>query len=298
MENLTAQNMQVFSVPHAMAFEVTVVITSAIIIITSGLVIKQICEKDRRSRTDILFITASVSDVGVGLIRVPLGGLLAACGTFIKCSELILLLIIATDFFPSFSHTVTMVIAVDRLLAIKEKCSYNKFVTIGRLKIIIAFCFVTIIGYTFLSGYYPIYHRKSVVYLLLLRLCTSVVFPLILIVAYIYILFYVHKRSAAVSHFKVSGNNNNKRLNKTIMLILVSQVILTLPSISVQLAVILDIIIGAINVSSLLYYLMFSHWFTLLFNWQFFVNGVIFLINQKKKNNKKIKPAHVQIKKI
>ena len=278
MVNLTIQTLHVFSVTHATTFEVTVAITSAIIIITSGLVIKKICARERRSRTDILFITASVSDIGVGFIRVPLGGLFVACGPFIKCSELMIFLILTTDFFPSFSHTVTMVIAVDRLLVIKKKYNYNKFVTIGKLKIIIAFCFVSTLGYTFLSGYYSIYRRRYLVYFLILRLCTSVIFPLILIVAYIYILFYVHKRSVAVSHFKVSGNNN-KRLNKTIMLTLVSQVILILPSISVQLAVLLDMINGAINVSSLLYYFIFNHWFTLLFNWQFFVDGAIFLMN-------------------
>ena len=291
MVNLTIQTLHVFSVTHATTFEVTVAITSAIIIITSGLVIKKICTRERRSRTDILFITASVSDIGVGFIRVPLGGLFVACGPFIKCSELMIFLILTTDFFPSFSHTVTMVIAVDRLLVIKKKYNYNKFVTIGKLKIIIAFCFVSTLGYTFLSGYYSIYRRRYLVYFLILRLCTSVIFPLILIVAYIYILFYVHKRSVAVSHFKVSGNNN-KRLNKTIMLTLVSQVILILPSISVQLAVLLDIITSAINVSSLFYYIILNHWFTLLFNWQFFVNGVIFLIHQK---NVKIKPADVHI---
>ena len=277
-----------------MAFGVTVAITSTIIIITSGLVIKQICARERRSRTDMLFITTSVSDIGVDFIRVPLGGLFVACGTFIKCNELILFLILTTDFFPSFSHTVTMIIAVDRLLVIKKKYNYNKFVTIGRLKIIVAFCFVSIIGYTFLSGYYSIYLRRYLVYFLILRLCTSVIFPLILVVAYIYILFYVHKRSVVVSHFKVSGNNNNKRINKTIMLTLVSQVILILPSISIQLVVLQDIITGAINVSSLLYYIMFNHWFTLLFNWQFFINGVIFLINQR---NAKIKPADVRVEK-
>ena len=295
MENLTYQTLQIFSVPHAITFEVTVAITSAIIIIASGLVIKQICARERKSRTDILFITSSVSDIGVGLIRVPLGGLFVACGPFIKCSQLIIFLILTTDFFPSFSHTVTMVIAVDRLLVIKKKYNYNKFVTIGRLKIIVAFCFVSTIGYTFLSSYYSIYFRRYLVYFLILRLCTSLIFPLILIVAYIYILFYVHKRSVAVSHFKVSGNNINKRLNKTIMLILVSQVILILPSISVQLAVLLDIITGAINVSSLVYYIILNHWFTLLFNWQFFVNGVIFLINQR---TAKTKPADIHNKKF
>ena len=292
MVNLTIQTLQVFSVTHATTFEVTAAITSAIIIITSGLVIKKICARERRSRTDILFITASVSDIGVGLIRVPLGGVFVACGTFINCNELILLLILNTDFFPSFSHTIAMVIAVDRLLVIKKKYNYNKFVTIGKLKLIVAFCFVSTLGYTFLSGYYSIYRRRYLVYFLILRLCTSVIFPVILIVAYIYILFYVHKRSVAVSHFKVSGNSNNKRLNKTIMLTLVSQVILILPSISVQLAVLLDIITGAINVNSLLYYIILNHWFTLLFNWQFFVNGVIFLIHQK---NVKTKPADVHI---
>ena len=137
---------------------------------------------------------------------------------------MILFLILAADFFPSFFHTVTMVIAVDRLLVTKKKYNYNKFGKTRRLKIIVAFCFVSIIRYTFLSGYCSIYHRRYLAYFLILRLCTSGIFPLILIAAYVHILFYVHKRSVAASHFKVSGKNNNKRLSKTIMLTLVSQV--------------------------------------------------------------------------
>ena len=137
---------------------------------------------------------------------------------------MILFLILAADFFPSFFHTVTMVIAVDRLLVTKKKYNYNKFGKTRRLKIIVAFCFVSIIRYTFLSGYCSIYHRRYLAYFLILHLCTSGIFPLILIAAYVYILFYVHKRSVAASHFKVSGKNNNKRLSKTIMFTLVSQV--------------------------------------------------------------------------
>ena len=163
-----------------------VTITSAIIIITSGLVIKQICARKRRSRADILLLTVRVSDIGVGLIRVPLSGLFVACGTFVKCNELILFLILAADFFPSFFHTVTMVIAADRLLITKKKYNCNKLGKTRRLKIVVAFCFVSIIRYTFLSGYCSIYHRRYLAYFLILRLCTSVIFPLILIAAYVF----------------------------------------------------------------------------------------------------------------
>ena len=223
MENIATQTLQIFSVPHAIVFEVSCHHVSYYHHY-KWLGYKANCARKRRWRADILFLTVSVSDIGVGLIRVPLSGLFAACGTFVKCSELILFLILAADFFPSFFHTVTMVIAVDRLLVTKKKYNYNKLGKTRRLKIIVAFCFVSIIRYTFLSGYCSIYHRRYLAYFLILRLCTSVIFPLILIAAYVHILFYVHKRSVAASHFKVSGKNNNKRLSKTIMLTLVSQV--------------------------------------------------------------------------
>ena len=73
------------SVPHTVAFEVALSIISGVVIITSVFVLKHIYGKEIKSRADLLFITASVSDIGVGLLTLPLEGLYVARITFIRC---------------------------------------------------------------------------------------------------------------------------------------------------------------------------------------------------------------------
>ena len=73
------------SVPHTVAFEVALSIISGVVIITSVFVLKHIYGKEIKSRADLLFITASVSDIGVGLLTLSLEGLYVARITFIRC---------------------------------------------------------------------------------------------------------------------------------------------------------------------------------------------------------------------
>ena len=287
----------IISVPHVVAFEVAAFITSALVIVTSSLVIKYIYGKKRRSRTDLLFITLSVSDIGVGLIRIPLLGIFVACGIFVKCSASIYYFDHGTYIFPYFSCLVTTVIAVDRLLVITKNYDYKKIVTRGRLAMIVAFCFGLATVLTFLSGYNMFYRKRYSALFISIPLCINVIPSLILFVAYVYILFYVHGRSVAVSHCKVSGNNYNKKLNKTIMLILVFHVILVLPAVSLEFAFLPDIAAVYPDLKSIPYYKELYPWFNILWFCLYFINGIIFLINQRKKARKvEIKPVDVHLK--
>ena len=291
MKNLTKQvhvSLPIWSVPHLVVFELTIVIISALVIFTSFWVTKFIYSKERRSRAELLFATASISDIGVGLLRLPLGGLLVACTctTFVKCSTLMRCLIYACNFFPSFSYLITTVIAIDRLLLITKHYNYKTLITKGRLKIIVGFFFVLSIGYTFLAVYFGIYLERLLPFMIV-DLSVMLILPLIIVVAYVCTLCYVYRRSNAMSHWKVSGKINNKKLTKTIMLILSSQSIFILPYISLHLLILTELLNDSINVNSKLYHTL-VHWFFLLWNCQFFVNGMIFLINQRE-NTRKLK---------
>ena len=276
MKNLTEQAHISFPIclfAHLVVFESAIAIISALVMVTSFYVIKLIYSKKRRSRTDLLFATASISDIGVGLFRLPFSGLLVACTctTFVKCSTSVRYLKFTSNFFPSFSYLITTVIAIDRLLLLTKHNNYKTFVTRGRLKIIIGLAFALSAGYTLLAVYYG-------KYIFIASISFGVILPLIIVVAYMCILCYVYRRSNAMSHCKVSGKINNKKLARTIMLILVSQSIFILPFISLNLSI-------TISVHSKLYHTLL-HWFFLLWNCQFFVNGMIFLINQRENTRK------------
>ena len=290
MKNLTEQahiSLPIWSFAHLVVFEFAIAIISALVMVTSFYVIKLIYSKKRRSRTDLLFATASISDIGVGLFRLPFGGLLVACTctTFVKCSASVRCLIFTLNFFPSFSYLITTVIAIDRLLLLTKHNNYKTFVTRGRLKIIIGLAFALSAGYTLLAVYYGIYLQRLLPFIIA-DISVSVILPLIIVVAYMCILCYVYRRSNAMSHCKVSGKINNKKLTRTIMLILVSQSIFILPYISLHLSIATKHN-EYISVNSKLYHTLL-HWFFLLWNCQFSVNGMIFLINQRE-NTRKMK---------
>ena len=261
------------SVPGAVLFIVAAAIISALVITTSGLVLKELYAKVTKSRADVLFITLSASDIGVGVLKIPFGVVFTACQSFVKCSSSVLFLSSATYIFPFFSFLVTVVLAIDRLLIIRKSYNYTKFVTIRRLKGIVALCFVFTIGYTFLVCYGIYIVQLSIVYQLsLVYLSGMIILPLICIAAYTYVLFYVHRHSSTMSHCKVSGTDNNRRLYKTIMLILVFQFILNIPG---------SLIIIIYNLGIFPYCTLLP-WLDLLWFNQNYVNGVIFLVNHRK----------------
>ena len=103
--NHTHISLPSWSVPNAVMFEVATVIISALVIFTSCWVLRYIYLKDSRSRTDYLFVVTSITDIGVGLFRLPLSGVNITCKSFIKCSALIHYLLFSTIFpFIFLSH--------------------------------------------------------------------------------------------------------------------------------------------------------------------------------------------------
>ena len=278
LTNHTSVTLPIWSVPHAVVFEVAIAITSALVIVSSCWVLKYVCLKERRSRTDFLFAITSITDIGVGLLTLPFGGVNVACETFVKCSASITYLINAFIFFTLFSYLITAVIAIDRLLIITKHYKYKAIVTTERLKIIVAFLFVFSIGIMFLVSYEVIYLERHSAVFKIVFLSIMVILSVAIVVAYTYILSYVYRHSKAISYCKVSGKNN-KKFTKSIMLILISQVITILPILSLQLLYVLDIFCDFIDDDLELYYVL-SHWFFIIENCQFFLNGMILWINQ------------------
>ena len=296
MKNTTNQThvlLPSLSVPHAVVLEAAITIISPLIIFTSCWVLKYIYLKKRRSRTDLLFVITSITDIGVGLLRLPLSGVYVPCIAFIQCSALIRYLQFASIFFPLFSYLITTVIAIDRLLLITKHYKYKKIVTTERLKIIVAFFFVSSIGFSFFDVYYVSYLERHFTIYKIVLLSIMILLPLTIVVAYTYILCYVYRCANDISNCKVSGQNNNKKITESVLFILISQVITILPILSMQVLHTLGIFNDFINANLELCFILNS-WFEIIQSCQFFVNGMILLINQRKNTKKaKIKPEEV-----
>lgn len=271
-----------WSIPHAVAFEVSIVISSVLIIVTSSLVIHHIYCKVRRSRADFLFIVISLSDIGVGLLSQPSIGLFVLCFEYLECHESMYFVENFFFDFPwEFSYIVTTIIALDTLLVVTKQRRYENVITKTRLKTITALLFFLSLGFRICSRYIPYKHRglKGIFYAT--NLIINLILPMVIITAYIYILCFVFRSSRAMSHCKNGGVSVSKKLTKTIMSIFISQFIFIVPSLvltfrpSVQKGTVYMVV-----------YLL-TYWFAIFKNNQCFCNGIILLINQRRKLRQK-----------
>ena len=141
--NVTANLYSGDSITHIVTFEVAVVLGAIAIIISSGLVLRHIYCKVRRSRVDLLFIVLSISDIGVGSLSQTSLGISGMC-SHIHChmTRELHYSVLFLWFFPyTFSYTVTTIVALDTLFVVTKQHSYTNFITKRRLMYILVFFF-------------------------------------------------------------------------------------------------------------------------------------------------------------
>ena len=266
--------------PFLLTFQILLVIVSLLIVLSSSLVIKRIHNKKKKTRADEMFLILMISDITVAIISMPALGVLSPLWNELLTESVNgnKIPLVATAFcfeVPyTFSYTVTVIIAVDRLLIITQHKRYERIITRKRLKCIVAcaFTFVVVYGIVYsyvlpqkVSNEVTGHMRKS--YLIFNTVTMWVIFS-----AYIYILFFVNRRSSALKQSKHGKGNYSKKLSKTIFYIFACQIICILPYM-----IFLTVIeFGAVPPS-----LLVGPWIALLRNTQSFCDGLILLHNQK-----------------
>ena len=91
-------------------------------------------------------------------------------------------------FFPyMFSHTVTTIMAIDRLLVVTKHQFYENFVTRRILKGAVAFSLALSVGFCTWFTYTKYHTVGSYVLSYIMNLTINVVSPVIILVAYIYL---------------------------------------------------------------------------------------------------------------
>ena len=267
-----------WSFSHLIIFEAVSVLNSIMIIVVSVLVLCHIYGKTRRSRADLMFLVLSISDIGVGLLSQTAVGIFSLCTSYISCgySNGFLSVIVFYAFFPyTFSHILTTITAADRLFVITKQLLYENFVTKRRLKSIIAFALVSSIGccaWTAYTFYARKFDQSDIIHLVI-----NVIFPGIIIAAYVYILYFVYRRSNPMSQCKSSGNKDFNRLTRTIIFIFITQIICVVPYQILW----FDEYMGN-SLTELL-----DDWSFLLRNSSSFFNGIILLLNERRKTRRK-----------
>ena len=277
--NVTANPYSGDSIALLVVYEVATALSAIMIIITSGLVLRYIYGKFRRSRADLLFIILSISDIGVGSLSQTILGISRICiyKDFCKIGVLGFFM-----FFPYiFSFIVTTIVAIDRLFFVTKQHSYTDLITKRRLACILAFFFAISIGLcTWLT--YELLADRQVLVSLIVYVVFDLALSVMIIGAYIFILCFAYRRSKTVSHCKSNGNRDFKRLTKTIMFIFVSQVIFNFPHQFFMLCPVPEIF-ELVQPENILL------WTLMLRNNSSLFNGVILLLRERRKRKNKTK---------
>ena len=277
--NVTANPYSGDSITSLVVFEVATALSAIMIIITSGLVLRHIYGKFRRSRADLLFIILSISDIGVGSLSQTILGISRICIYKDFCKIGVLGFFV---FFPYiFSFIVTTVVAIDRLFFVTKQHNYTDLITKRRLACILAFFFAISIGHcTWLT--YEFRADRQVLVPLFIYFVSNLALSILIIGAYIFILCFAYRRSKTVSDCKSNGNRDFKRLTKTIMFIFVSQVIFNFPHQLVVLGPIFKILDQVQRRDIII-------WTFMLRNNSSLFNGVILLLHERRKRKNKTK---------
>ena len=292
--NSSLSDIALYQEPVLCIFEISVVIVSLAIISTSSLVIHHIVKvKEKKSRTDFIFIILSASDIMVGLITVPINGIYWYFT--VKEPTLPSLLSSAFIFFGDFpyyfSYLVTAVIAVDRLLVIALDQKYKEIIKRKVLKKVITALFLFTITYSTVCTYFVKLdsHNKDILKWLgfgyyIMGLSSAS----IIILAYFYILYFVWKSSNLTKSGKHYDRKcNRQRLARTIMYILISQLACMFPY-----SIFWMIEVSFIKLANI------GPWLCLLRNCQCFCNAIILIhsIKKEKQSSKQVESRMVLIK--
>ena len=197
--------------------------TFAAIIIINSVLLWRLVSKLKKTRSNILFMFLSVSDIFVAIISISVLALAVFKtdfkGCFIPCDVFVVL-----HYFPyAYSWSLTITIALDRCLVITKRYAYVKVVSKKRLMAIALALLVVEAGVSFVFGTVePSTRIRS-------QFVIEVISILITISSYLYLLHYVRKNTKNVTaNQKVKGSTNT-RLTKVIAYIFFCQVALTLP---------------------------------------------------------------------
>ena len=269
-------------------FETTVAIIAILIIVTSSLIVKNIYKKTNIARADSMFMLLSISDIGVGVLSMPALGIKGPFTYRILeyynhgSRAPLIISCFCVDFPYTFSNILTAIIAIDRLFIIIWDNCYIHIITEKRLKIIVASLLAISVGYLCLDTYFMLPENCCHTNLLLfggfLGILTAS--TIVVILAYIYILFTVRKSSKRVGlSCKNSNSKRDRKIFNVIFCILLCQVTCVIPYL-----ILLSLDISNISIGPR--YNDIGPWLVILRNCQCFCNGFILLHNQKRNAKK------------
>ena len=220
-DQTTCRSFQNYSV-NLLILQMCIIFTLLAIVISNVALLRKLFKKKQKTRADKIFIILSCSDIGVGLFSIPMMYLeLFLCDFIVNTMFYFNLLRHFSAHFPhSFSETLIIIIALDRVFIITKAQVYKKYITMKVLYQIIAFALILNLAVmTFSIMEKTLEPDSHVVFYILISV--EICFLFITIIAYVYLFHFLQSKSKKIADKKHSGNNFNKKVMMTITYILI-----------------------------------------------------------------------------
>ena len=205
------------------------VVFTALAIVTSNVVLLyRLSKKKQKMRADKIFIMLSCSDIGVGLFSIPVMSL----ELFICDHGYVGMSSVVWDFsahFPySLSWTLTIIIALDRVLIVTKGQVYKKYITMKVLYWVIIICLLLTFTMTTLFALEK--HSKRNSHIIFYAIASvELCFICVTIVSHVYLFHFVRSKSRKVAKKRHGGIKFDKKLMMTITYIYLCLLVFTLP---------------------------------------------------------------------
>ena len=249
-------------------------LTSAAIIIVNCILLWRLVFRVKKTRSTILFIFLSVSDIFVAVISIPILALALfkpnTKGCVTSCYAFVLF-----NYFPyGYSWVLTVAIALDRCFLVTNKHKYEKLLSRKR---VIALAIVLLIFEAGLSFFYvSIDTQIRLIYLAILEVLCIIV----TISSYLYLLRYIRSNTKNAARSQRKENGANTRLTRVIANIFFYQVLLTLPQ---WIGLVYSLILKeGVSLRGLTNQRTRYRWMTILRFQNSYLNACILLYNQYK----------------
>ena len=253
-------------------------LTSAAIIIVNCILLWRLVFRVKKTRSTILFIFLSISDIFVAVISIPILALALfkpnTKGCVTSCYAFVLF-----NYFPyGYSWVLTVAIALDRCFLVTNKHKYEKLLSRKR---VIALAIVLLIFEAGLSFFYvSIDTQIRLIYLAILEVLCIIV----TISSYLYLLRYIRSNTKNAARSQHKENGANTRLTRVIANIFFYQVLLTLPQ---WIVLVYSLILKeGVSLRGLTNQRIRYRWMTILRFQNSYLNACILLYNQYKEYKK------------
>ena len=196
---------------------------------SNSALLHKLFKKRHKTRADKMFIILSCSDIGVGLVSVPMMSLPLFIKNFQALCQLSPILKFLNYIPYGFSWFLITLIALDRVLLVTKGYVYKKYVTIKHLYWITTMGLLLSLAVAMKVATEGEFLKGNSFVARCIHISFEMCFTIITIVAYMYLFYFARSKSRKMSNARRSGINFDRKLMMTITYTYICLLLFTIP---------------------------------------------------------------------